>query len=165
MGRWSYLDTDEERLPEGMTRIAYDADTQTYTFRDATDGSLWKGAPGCAYGKLFRVRPPESVESVSLDKPEVTLKEGLWEPPGDNGRMRKDSLVKKFRKKLGSVRDARSRPTPRADVDNFLHPESELKADDEGQARSTKEKPTSLVQTPIRDEKMEGASLGGEILD
>lgn len=53
MGRWSHLDTDDERLPDGMTRVGYDADTQTHTFRDA-DGSLWRGAPGCQYGRMLR---------------------------------------------------------------------------------------------------------------
>ncbi|KAK4153565.1 hypothetical protein C8A00DRAFT_43515 [Chaetomidium leptoderma] len=56
MGRWSHLDTDDERLPAGMTRAGYDADTQIYTYRD-TDGSLWEGAPGCQYGNLHRVGP------------------------------------------------------------------------------------------------------------
>ncbi|KAK4232884.1 hypothetical protein C8A03DRAFT_39462 [Achaetomium macrosporum] len=55
MGRWSHLDTDEERLPEGMTRVGYDADTQIYTYRDS-DGSYWEGAPGVRYGKLHRVQ-------------------------------------------------------------------------------------------------------------
>ncbi|KAL2200847.1 hypothetical protein P885DRAFT_73196 [Corynascus similis CBS 632.67] len=55
MGRWSHLDTDEERLPEGMVRVGYDADTQVYTYRDS-DGSYWEGAPGVQYGKLHRVR-------------------------------------------------------------------------------------------------------------
>jgi hypothetical protein len=55
MGRWSHLDSDEERLPEGMTRVGYDADTQVYTYRDS-DGSYWEGAPGCQYGRLHRVR-------------------------------------------------------------------------------------------------------------
>ncbi|KAI2613265.1 carbohydrate-binding module family 50 protein [Hypoxylon sp. NC1633] len=54
MSRWSQYDTDEERLPEGMQRIGYDADTQTYTFRDA-DGSIWESAPGNQYGQLHRV--------------------------------------------------------------------------------------------------------------
>ncbi|KAK3368525.1 hypothetical protein B0H63DRAFT_488626 [Podospora didyma] len=53
MGRWSHLDTDEERLPSGMKRIGYDADTQVYSYRDS-DGSYWEGAPGCQYGKLHR---------------------------------------------------------------------------------------------------------------
>ncbi|KAI0901631.1 carbohydrate-binding module family 50 protein [Annulohypoxylon nitens] len=54
MGRWSQYDTDEERLPEGMQRIGYDADTQTYTFRDR-DGSIWESAPGNQYGQLHRI--------------------------------------------------------------------------------------------------------------
>lgn len=49
--RWSQYDTDYERLPTGMTRIGYDADDQTYTFR-ATDGSVWESAPGNQYGPL-----------------------------------------------------------------------------------------------------------------
>ncbi|KAI0137027.1 hypothetical protein BJ170DRAFT_589978 [Xylariales sp. AK1849] len=57
MGRWSHYDTDEERLPEGMTRIGYDADDQTYTYRD-TDGSTWESAPGSQYGRLTRVSGP-----------------------------------------------------------------------------------------------------------
>lgn len=55
MGRWSHLDSDDDRLPVGMSRVGYDADTQIYSYRDA-DGSLWEGAPGCKYGTLHRVR-------------------------------------------------------------------------------------------------------------
>ena len=54
MSRFSRYDTDEERLPDGMTRVGYDADTQVYTFQDS-DGSLWESAPGCQYGQLTRV--------------------------------------------------------------------------------------------------------------
>ena len=162
MGRWSHLDTDEERLPEGMTRIGYDADTQTYTFRDATDGSLWKGAPGCQYGKLFRVKSPSTLESVTVDEaegdePEAVLNEGPWEPPSGDGPVRKDSLVKKFIKRLGSVRKARSGSTAAEDVDDFLRGESRTKADSERDAEDTKEKPTSPVITPTNDEKEEVA--------
>ncbi|KAK4447786.1 hypothetical protein QBC34DRAFT_439737 [Podospora aff. communis PSN243] len=54
MGRWAYLDSDEDRLPEGMRRVAYDADTQTYTYKDSK-GVLWEGVPGARYGRLRRV--------------------------------------------------------------------------------------------------------------
>jgi hypothetical protein len=54
MARWSEYDTDEERLPAGMKRIGYDADTQTYTFRDA-EGATWESVPGNQYGQLRRV--------------------------------------------------------------------------------------------------------------
>jgi hypothetical protein len=42
---------DSQRLPEGMQRIGYDADTQRYTFRDAS-GDLYESAPGSRYGEL-----------------------------------------------------------------------------------------------------------------
>ncbi|KAI1081404.1 hypothetical protein F5B20DRAFT_535982 [Whalleya microplaca] len=59
MGRWSYLDSDDERLPEGMVRIGYDADDGTYTFRDTADGSVWESAPGNRYGRLTCVSRPQ----------------------------------------------------------------------------------------------------------
>ena len=45
---------DSNRLPEGMQRIGYDADTQSYTFRDAS-GALYESAPGTRYGELTPV--------------------------------------------------------------------------------------------------------------
>lgn len=54
MSRFSRYDSDEERLPEGMTRVGYDADEEVYTFQDA-DGSLWESAPGNRYGRLRKV--------------------------------------------------------------------------------------------------------------
>ncbi|KAK0710686.1 hypothetical protein B0H67DRAFT_646123 [Lasiosphaeris hirsuta] len=78
MGRWSQLDSDEARLPEGMTRIAYDADTQVYTYRDS-DGSHWETAPGVRYGTLRRVAatPPlpvfEGSTEVDGDEPPYIL--------------------------------------------------------------------------------------------
>lgn len=53
MGRWSYLDTDDERLPHGMRRVGYDADTQTYTYADAS-GTMYEGVPGARYGHMRR---------------------------------------------------------------------------------------------------------------
>ena len=58
MGRWAHLDTDEERLPEGMTRVGYDADEEVYTYRDE-HGAYWEGARGCQYGPLSRVAAPK----------------------------------------------------------------------------------------------------------
>jgi len=61
MGRWTQYDEDDYRLPEGMERIGYDADTMRYCFRDR-DGSLWKGAEGAEFGEMNRVdRLPSSV--------------------------------------------------------------------------------------------------------
>jgi len=53
MNRWAREDSDEGRLPEGMERVGYDADTQTYSYRDS-DGSYWEGDPGATYGVLHR---------------------------------------------------------------------------------------------------------------
>lgn len=67
--RFDY-DTDDERLPEGMVRVGYDADTQVYTFRD-TDGSLWEGPPGCQYGRMTKVadapKPPSRMVSFDVE--------------------------------------------------------------------------------------------------
>jgi len=54
MGRWDQ-DEDIHRLPEGIVRVAYDADTRQYTFRDTTTGRLYRSAPGEPYGTLHPV--------------------------------------------------------------------------------------------------------------
>jgi len=51
MTNYSQYDEDEYRLPEGMTRTGYDADTQVYFYRDA-QGKVYQGAPGNQYGVL-----------------------------------------------------------------------------------------------------------------
>jgi hypothetical protein len=48
----SFLHQDIERLPHGMIRTAYDADTRQYTFLDTTDGTEYVSAPGNKYGTL-----------------------------------------------------------------------------------------------------------------
>lgn len=72
MGRWTQYDEvsglhcytyshpfahwrlqDDYRLPEGMERIGYDADTMQYCFRDR-DGSVWQGSEGAEFGKMTR---------------------------------------------------------------------------------------------------------------
>ncbi len=72
MGRWSHLDSDDERLPTGMTRIGYDADSQTYTYRDS-DGSTWEGPPGHRYGSLSKVgAPPRPSRAMTYTAPTVS---------------------------------------------------------------------------------------------
>ena len=44
---------DEYRLPEGMKRVGYDADTGRYYFQD-TDGSYWRGPEGAEFGEMER---------------------------------------------------------------------------------------------------------------
>ncbi|KAF8635555.1 hypothetical protein AX15_000208 [Amanita polypyramis BW_CC] len=55
MGRWSQHEEDTHRLPEGLVRVAYDTDTNQYTFRDTRTGKLYRSPPGEAYGKLYPV--------------------------------------------------------------------------------------------------------------
>ncbi|OAX41094.1 hypothetical protein K503DRAFT_767959 [Rhizopogon vinicolor AM-OR11-026] len=57
MSRFTQFDEDSYRLPEGVKRIAYDADTQQYTFRDPS-GQLYQNAPGENYGVLKPVSTP-----------------------------------------------------------------------------------------------------------
>lgn len=86
MGRWAYLDSDEERLPEGMTRVGYDADEGVYTYRDA-DGSSWQGVPGSRYGPMFRVKKPSYSSQPSPARPAYAESSNVWnnlDPTGQN---------------------------------------------------------------------------------
>jgi len=68
MSRWSQYDEDEYRLPEGMRRVGYDADTQRFTYQD-TDGSYWEGPEGSRYGELRKVgegEPPAAEDDEHL---------------------------------------------------------------------------------------------------
>ncbi|TFK31348.1 hypothetical protein BDQ12DRAFT_694275 [Crucibulum laeve] len=64
MGRWTQEYDDAARLPEGMTRVAYDADTAQYTFQDHT-GVLYHAPPHTEYGPLTRVA------DISITRPEA----------------------------------------------------------------------------------------------
>jgi len=55
--KWTQYEEDSCRLPEGFTRIAYDADTRRYTFRDR-EGHIYMGAPGEEYGRMERLGSP-----------------------------------------------------------------------------------------------------------
>ena len=44
---------DDCRLPEGMKRVGYDADSGRYLFRDK-DGCLWEGQEGARFGEMIR---------------------------------------------------------------------------------------------------------------
>ncbi|KAJ6485525.1 hypothetical protein C8R45DRAFT_1098324 [Mycena sanguinolenta] len=55
MGRWTQYNEDATRLPEGMKRIGYDADTARYTFCDR-EGNIYMGPAHEEYGLLSLVR-------------------------------------------------------------------------------------------------------------
>jgi len=52
MGRWTQYDEDAYRLPEGMVRTGYDADTGCYTF-SSRGGGTYTGIPGSYYGPMY----------------------------------------------------------------------------------------------------------------
>ncbi|KZP21649.1 hypothetical protein FIBSPDRAFT_498883 [Athelia psychrophila] len=52
MGRWTQYEEDAHRLPEGVIRTGYDADTQTYFFSDKTTGLHYQSGPRQSYGTL-----------------------------------------------------------------------------------------------------------------
>ncbi|TGJ87736.1 hypothetical protein E0Z10_g1061 [Xylaria hypoxylon] len=93
MARWSEYDTDEERLPEGMQRIGYDADTQTYTFRDV-DGAIWESASGNRYGQLRRVNDttPPSYGEDDESSPTQPLTYAGPEESGDGTSWRQEMM-------------------------------------------------------------------------
>ncbi|KAL2259633.1 hypothetical protein VTK26DRAFT_6624 [Humicola hyalothermophila] len=57
MSRRAHRHTEEDRLPVGMTVVGYDADEETFTYRDA-NGTYWGTRPGNRYGDLRRVDRP-----------------------------------------------------------------------------------------------------------
>ncbi|KHN94084.1 uncharacterized protein MAM_08093 [Metarhizium album ARSEF 1941] len=71
MGHRSHLDPDDERLPEGISRVGYDADTESYTFQDRS-GAYWEGKPGRRYGPLRRVHTSPNVRTAPPDAPHMT---------------------------------------------------------------------------------------------
>ncbi|KDQ62849.1 hypothetical protein JAAARDRAFT_28824 [Jaapia argillacea MUCL 33604] len=76
MGRWTQYDEDDYRLPEGMKRVGYDADTQTYTYR-YRDSSVWEGSPGASYGVLTKVgRAPSVSPDVERRVPSDAERQG-----------------------------------------------------------------------------------------
>ena len=58
----------EERLPDGMMRVGYDADSQVYTFQDS-DGRYWEGAPGCEHGQLTRISSGPPADDADDSEP------------------------------------------------------------------------------------------------
>ncbi|KAJ7082806.1 hypothetical protein C8R43DRAFT_1142753 [Mycena crocata] len=55
MSFWTQYSEDSVRLPAGMQRIGYDADSAQYSFRDS-EGHIYLGPPHQEYGLLIRVK-------------------------------------------------------------------------------------------------------------
>ncbi|KAF5384335.1 hypothetical protein D9615_003197 [Tricholomella constricta] len=84
MGRWTQFDEDSYRLPEGMKRIGYDADTKVYTFRDRA-GTLYRGAPGADYGTLT---PIPSSNAAASSRPGAFASDSPQQASSDNPKER-----------------------------------------------------------------------------
>ncbi|PPQ97283.1 hypothetical protein CVT26_006676 [Gymnopilus dilepis] len=70
---WTHYEEDATRLPEGFRRVAYDADTRRYTFKDA-NGLLYHGEPGEEYGILTPIPPSHS--AIEHTRPSAFAPEG-----------------------------------------------------------------------------------------
>ncbi|KAF9492676.1 hypothetical protein BDN71DRAFT_1451143 [Pleurotus eryngii] len=72
MGRWTQYDEDAYRLPAGIERTAYDADTGVYTYRDG-NGQIYEGSPHQRYGTLRPVSQPPASTRPMFDKDKAPL--------------------------------------------------------------------------------------------
>ncbi|KAF7977020.1 hypothetical protein HWV62_4968 [Athelia sp. TMB] len=54
MGRWTQYDEDEYRLPHGMKRVGYDADSGRYFFKDS-EGQMYQGAEGAEFSEMVPI--------------------------------------------------------------------------------------------------------------
>lgn len=80
--RCSHKIQDEHRLPHGMERVGYDADTQTYTYRDRAEGRYYEGESGARYGVLHPRSARPSTTSTHHHRSKQTLSNSnSWQPP------------------------------------------------------------------------------------
>lgn len=83
--RWSSYDTDTYRLPNGLTRVGYDSDSQKYTFRDSS-GQEYTSASGSAYGPLEKGGIPLTLtHTLSHERPWRLTCSFLQVPAGWDG--------------------------------------------------------------------------------
>jgi hypothetical protein len=81
--KWPQDGDDARIAPNGSVRIAYDADTQTYTYRHP-NGDLYEGPPGSEYGPLKLVsRRRQSTDTATAHPPQPPAypSSGLSPPP------------------------------------------------------------------------------------
>lgn len=70
---WKPKMQDSARLPEGMRRVGYDADSRQYTFLDEK-GALYQSDPGNRYGVLR----PTGTHAERAEKQRPTMFEGTF---------------------------------------------------------------------------------------
>lgn len=79
--RWSSYDTDSYRLPAGMVRSGYDADSQTYFFRDSS-GQEYKSASGSEYGRLEKGKWASAMTNLQPPTPMTDVCSRKYQPAG-----------------------------------------------------------------------------------
>ncbi|KAJ7930220.1 hypothetical protein B0H13DRAFT_1859057 [Mycena leptocephala] len=79
MDRWTQLDEDHFRLPDGIRRRSYDADTGQYTYCDR-EGKLYRGNSNETYGLLTPVKDSDvdrpSAFAIDTSTPVSSQKSG-----------------------------------------------------------------------------------------
>ena len=76
------VDGDEDRLPEGVSRTGYDADTQTYTY-SGVNGEEYAGQPAQQYGELTLTR---AASSAGPSQPSRRLTQVFLQPEAPSSR-------------------------------------------------------------------------------
>ncbi|EOR00789.1 hypothetical protein E3P92_01254 [Wallemia ichthyophaga] len=80
--RYTHYDSDAYRLPEGMRRVGYDADTQQYTFRDSQ--GYYIGEPANEYGGRLTYTSPlrgnERDDDIEFTPPSFTAVNSPYRP-------------------------------------------------------------------------------------
>ncbi|KAJ7150471.1 hypothetical protein C8R43DRAFT_951446 [Mycena crocata] len=82
MSRCTQYNEDSTRLPAGMQRLSYDADSAQYSFRDS-EGDIYLGPPHQEYGLLVRIRSPDydrpgmfaSEKSKPTPQPQLSIRD------------------------------------------------------------------------------------------
>ncbi|KAJ7628696.1 hypothetical protein FB45DRAFT_1059408 [Roridomyces roridus] len=89
MGRWTQYDEDEYRLPEGMVRTGYDADTGQYYFSDRRSGTTYVGAPGEEFGTVYAVGAPEATNGKYIWASGLSVAHSYHSAPEDRSKSTK----------------------------------------------------------------------------
>ncbi|CAI6333147.1 unnamed protein product [Periconia digitata] len=107
MGRWADRESDAERLPEGFERVGYDADTQTYTFRDR-EGRYYESTSGNRYGTLRPINGGNAGrQSFSSEEESETEPMGSGFKAGDEEGLNGDSELAEWQIEARRNRRAR----------------------------------------------------------
>ncbi|KAK4221263.1 hypothetical protein QBC38DRAFT_137988 [Podospora fimiseda] len=67
--KWQIDGDDSDRLPTGISRDGYDADSGTYFYRSEIDGKRYKTHPGQKYGQLIPISPSDDEDDTASFTP------------------------------------------------------------------------------------------------